>query len=124
MIIDVMSRGTKAERQLLLLFFLGIALLAGLAFFGSLDAALMSAFFAFGFGFFAAGFSLSKAQAGHERRHAEHSSECFNRLHVFPICLDPDGRDRVVILHAGFEKRLSSPSQNAITRGFYLGRPK
>src|SRR5437762_14296119 len=79
-------RTRQAQSQLLLLFFLGrIALLAGLAFFGSLDAALVSAFFTIGFGFFAAGFGASDSDAGQECHGAKHSRECLNRLHVFPL---------------------------------------
>ena len=50
--------------NLLAVFFLRIALFTRLAVFGGFDAAFVSAFFAGGFGFFAAGFSASKAHAG------------------------------------------------------------
>jgi hypothetical protein len=55
---------TELKRANLLGFFFGIALLANFAFFGSFDAAFVSAFLTSSLGFFAAGFSASKAQAG------------------------------------------------------------
>src|SRR4030095_2894787 len=70
------------ERSLLALFLLGVAFLASLAFFGSLDAALMGAFLACRFGLFAAGFSASNAHADEERHSADHRGECLYRLHV------------------------------------------
>ena len=63
---------------LLALFFLRIALLAGLAVFRGFDAALVSAFFSGGFGLFAAGFSASDAHTGENGDRANECGECFN----------------------------------------------
>ena len=74
-------RGSESA-CLLLLFFLRITLLAGLAFFLGLHAALMIAFLASGFGLFAAGLfrRANKADAAEDR---EGRDDCSNRLHVF-----------------------------------------
>jgi uncharacterized membrane protein YphA (DoxX/SURF4 family) len=62
----------------LLAFFLGIALLAGLAVFCGLDAALVSAFLAGGFCLLAAGFSASEGQAAQQGDSTSYSSKCFH----------------------------------------------
>ena len=70
------DEGTGRGAKLFLLFFLRrIALLADLAFFGRFDAAFVLAGLAFGFGFFAAGFSTSDGHAGQERHGAKHCGE-------------------------------------------------
>jgi small neutral amino acid transporter SnatA (MarC family) len=67
---------TELDRaNLLAVFFLGIALFAGLASFGGFDTAFVSAFFAGGLGLFAAGFGLGQAHAGEKSYRAGNSDD-------------------------------------------------
>jgi len=59
-------------------FLFRIALFAGFARLCGFDAALVIAFFARGFGFFAAVFSASNARAGQESHSAAEGGECFD----------------------------------------------
>ena len=76
-----------AEGELLLLFFLRIALLAGLAFFLGLHAALVVAFLASFLGLVAAAFGIHARGRGENSEGAGDHREQFDALHIGPINL-------------------------------------
>ena len=72
------------EVRLLLVFFLRIALFAGLAIFLGFDTALVLAFFTFGFGLIAAGLGAENAGAAENGEGANNSGNRFH-LTIFPF---------------------------------------
>jgi UPF0716 family protein affecting phage T7 exclusion len=67
----------------LLLVLLGIALFAGLAVLLGVNAALMSAIFALGFGFIAAGFVVSERRSRHQRTGKQGNDREFDQFHGY-----------------------------------------
>jgi hypothetical protein len=78
-----MERTVSCEkRELLLVFFLRIALFAGLLGLGGFLAALVLAFLASFLGFFAAALSVNAHRGGEEREGAGNHREQFDALHI------------------------------------------
>src|SRR5688500_10754604 len=77
--------GLWREVKLLLVFFLRIALFAGLFGLGGFDAAFVVAFFAGFFGLVAAALGARAQWGGEQREGAGNHREHFNALHIGPI---------------------------------------